>query len=85
MAIGPPIVLAPLFLEDGDGAGSALVDDLSFDGGPFDQRLSDLYTLVAVDQPNLAEFDRPSDLRREGIPLGPMTRFRPDTACRLSQ
>ena len=62
MAIGPPIVLAPLFLEDGDGAGSALVDDLGFDGGPFDQRLSDLYTLVAVDQPNLAEFDRPPTL-----------------------
>ena len=48
MAIGPPIVFAPLFLEDGDGAGPALVDDLGFDGGPFDQRLSDLYTPVSI-------------------------------------
>jgi hypothetical protein len=42
MAIGPPIVLAPLFLEDGDGAGPTLADDLSLDCRPFDQRLSDL-------------------------------------------
>ncbi len=49
MAIGPPIVLAPLFLEDGDGPGSALVDDFGLDGSPFNLRLSDLYTLVAMD------------------------------------
>ena len=58
-----------MFLEDGDGAGSALVDDLGFDGGPFDQRLSDLYTLLAVNQPNLADFDRPSDLPGKGLDL----------------
>ena len=58
-----------MFLEDGDGAGSALVDDLGFDGGPFDQRLSDLHTPVAVDQPNLAEFYRPPDLAGEGLHL----------------
>jgi len=69
MTIGPTIVLAPLFLEDGDGAGSALVDDLGFDGGPFHQRLSDLYTPLAVNQPNLAEFDRPSNLPGKGLDL----------------
>ena len=69
MAIGPPIVFAPLFLEDSDGAGSALVDDLGFDGGPFDQRLSDLYTPLAVNQPNLAEFDRPPDFPGKGLDL----------------
>ena len=42
MAIGPPVILAPLFLEDGDGAGPALVDDFGFDGRSFDQGLSDL-------------------------------------------
>ena len=69
MAIGAPIVLSPFFLEDGDGAGSSLVDNLGFDGSPFDQRLSDLYPPVAVDQPNLAEFDRPPDLAGEGLHL----------------
>jgi len=69
MAIRPPIVLATLFLKDGDGTGSALVDDLRFDGGPFDRRLSDLHTPVAVDQPDLAELDRPPDLAGKGFHL----------------
>jgi hypothetical protein len=67
MAIGPPIVLAPLFLEDGNGAGPALVNDFGFDGGPFDQWLSDCYTFIAVDQPNLAEFDCSPDLAGKGL------------------
>jgi hypothetical protein len=69
MAIGSPIVLAPLLFEDGDGAGSILVDDLGFNGGPFDQRLSDYHPLFAVKQPNLAKFDRPSDLAGKGLHL----------------
>ena len=48
---------------------SALVDNLGFDGGPLDQRLSYLYTLVAVDQPNLAEFDRPPHFAGKGLHL----------------
>ena len=75
MAIGPPIVLAPLFLEDGDGAGSTLVDDFGLDGGPFDQRLSDCYSCVAVNQPNLAEFDRPPDLAGKGFHLDQRSSF----------
>jgi hypothetical protein len=43
------------------------VNDFGFDGGPFDQWLSDRYTFVAVDQPNLAEFDRSPDLAGEGF------------------
>lgn len=62
MAIGSPIVLAPLLLEDGNGAGPTLVDDLGFDCGPFDQGLSNRYARVAVNQPNLAKFDRSPDL-----------------------
>ena len=69
MAIGPTIVFSPLLLESGDGPGSALVDDLRFDGGPFNRWLSDLHTTVAVDQPDLAEFDRPTDLAGKGFHL----------------
>src|SRR4029077_3735178 len=77
MAIRPPIVFAPLFLKDGDGTGSALVDNLGFDGGPLHQRLSYLYTLVAVDQPNMAEFDRPPHFAAKGLHLYQCPGFAP--------
>jgi hypothetical protein len=69
MAIGAPVILAPLFLKDGDGPGSILVDDLGFDGGTFDQRLSDHHTLFAMNQPNLADFDCPPHLAGKGLHL----------------
>src|ERR1041384_616026 len=77
MAVGPAIVLASLFLEDGDGACSTLADNLGLDAGPLDHRLSDLYALVAMNQSNMAEFNHASDFAAKRLHLDQGSSFDP--------
>lgn len=57
MALRPPVILAPLLLEDDNRTCPSLIDDLCGDLRALDHGLTDLDSLVAVDESHVAQFD----------------------------
>src|SRR5690349_11785922 len=78
MALGAPVVLAPLLLEHDNRACPPLIDDLRRDLRTLDQGLTDLDALVAVDESHVAQFHCAADVAceafdvKEGAVLDPV-------------
>ena len=69
MALGTPIIFTPLFLEDHDRSRATLIDDLRRNLCAFHQWLSDENALVAMNQPDLAQYHSAAHLARKTFDL----------------